>query len=253
MRLLFVALLWAPSILFAQDQGYIYTSHVDSLIPQDSIGVRDTIFIPDHVTINDINFYVGIGRPGQPWAEHVLIDVFSPSRVRVRLNDWGGYRILLYDVWYDTEREEDGPGQLEDYARGDAYGPWEMFCFDPFEGNLLTWYYWRIEVIGTMSGVEGALPAVPTQFAITEIAPNPFNARTAIDYEVPSDSPVRLEVFDLGGRRVRTLFEGRASAGYHRIIWDGTAGDGETVASGVYLIRLTSGDIRVAKRATLLK
>ena len=84
---------------------YEYTAQVNQYIPQgDSTGIRDTIFIPIHVPITDINFFVGVGTPEQPWGEAILIDVFSPGRERVRLNDWGPPTFYLYDIWYDTER-----------------------------------------------------------------------------------------------------------------------------------------------------
>jgi hypothetical protein len=254
MKVVIAAILLMSSISLAQSDRHEYTANVNLLIPQDSIGIRDTIFIPDHLLIEDINFYVGVGHSGEPWAEHVLVDVFSPSRSRVRLNDWGGVRIYLYNIWYDTEREEDGPGQLEDYAGGDAYGPWEMFCFDPFEGNLLTWYNWRIEVISNSLSIGGESdPAIPKDYAINDIYPNPFNSQMVINYAVPVESPIRLEVFDIGGRMVKTLLDERSSVGYHRIVWDGANDMGKKVSSGVYLIRLISNERRLVARATLLK
>jgi hypothetical protein len=234
---------------------YEYDADVNVFIPRgDSTGVRDTINIPDHIQIDDINFYVGVGLPSQPWGEAILIDVFSPQRVRVRLNDWGPPTFYFYDVWYDTEREEDGPGQLEDYAGGDAFGAWEMFCFNPFDHTSLTWYTWLIEVIGTpLSTSEQQTSGLPKDYAICGIYPNPFNSETAIEFAVPKPSQIKLEVYDICGRKVKALVNGRVEAGYQRIIWDGTGLGGEKAASGMYLIRLAAGERQFTRKAVMLK
>jgi hypothetical protein len=249
LALLFVVLQFTNAIA----DRYEYSAEVNVYIPEgDSAGVRDTIFIPVHLQISDINFYVGVGRPDQAWAEAVLVDVFSPQRARVRLNDWDHTEIFFYNVWYDTQRQVDGPGSLTDYNGGDSYGPWEMFCFDPFQGQSLTWFTWRIEVIGTP--LEGVTETpTPMDYAINGVYPNPFNSTMVVEYTVPSPSNVRFEVYDISGRKVRTLLDDEMDTGSHRIIWDGTAGDGVTLASGVYFIRMVSGDQIRAVRATLLK
>src|SRR4030066_1990533 len=198
----------------ASAERYEYISEVNLEIPDsDSTGIRDTIFINQHILIEDINIYVGIGSPNTGWAEEVLIDIFSPSRDRVRLNDWGGVPINWYNCWYDTEREEDGPGELEDYAGSDAYGFWEMFCFDPFEDYTLFWYSWRIEVIGTpitvLAGEKGPLP---TAFEFSGVYPNPFNSTVSLEYGLPEPSEVTFTIYDVQGRKVRTLRGGSMAA-----------------------------------------
>jgi flagellar hook assembly protein FlgD len=60
-------------------------------------------------------------------------------------------------------------------------------------------------------------------------------------------------VFDVRGRRIRTLVDETLSAGEHARGWDGTNQRGEPVASGVYFYRLTAGDFRQTRRMLLLK
>lgn len=69
-------------------------------------------------------------------------------------------------------------------------------------------------------------------------APNPFRAATELSYTLAAGADIRLEVFDLAGRRVRTLASGRATAGAHRFAWDGRDDGGLALAAGVYLARL---------------
>ncbi len=78
---------------------------------------------------------------------------------------------------------------------------------------------------------------------IRSIAPNPFSTRASIDYALPRDSQVTLQVFDVLGRSVRTLLSGqRQSAGPHRATWDGRGESGQSLGSGLYFVRLRTAD-----------
>lgn len=71
-----------------------------------------------------------------------------------------------------------------------------------------------------------------------DASPNPFNPVTMLRYHVPAVSDVRLVIYDLTGRSVRTLEAGQRAAGWHAPIWDGTSDSGAQVASGLYFVRL---------------
>lgn len=72
--------------------------------------------------------------------------------------------------------------------------------------------------------------------------PNPFSGKTEVRYTLPAACGLSLAVFDVAGRRVRTLVEGRQEAGPHSVSWDGSDKAGRTVSSGVYFIRLETAD-----------
>lgn len=93
----------------------------------------------------------------------------------------------------------------------------------------------------------------PTMVEIAGIAPNPFNPTTRITYRVAEPGPVRLDVFGLDGRRVRTLAVGDHAAGEYRIDWDGRDERQVRVASGSYLLRLDGGRSVAGARLLLLK
>ncbi|HOC90103.1 MAG TPA: FlgD immunoglobulin-like domain containing protein, partial [bacterium] len=78
----------------------------------------------------------------------------------------------------------------------------------------------------------------PTTITLLPNYPNPFNPRTSIRFELPYDKEVRLVVYDILGRHVRTLYESTASAGVHALTWDGINDDQIPVAAGVYIYRL---------------
>ena len=82
---------------------------------------------------------------------------------------------------------------------------------------------------------------------------NPFRDGTLLVLNTVSNGPVELAVFDLGGRRVRTLLSDVLPAGERRIAWDGRDSAGGTVGGGVYFVRLAAdGDTRVTRKLTYL-
>lgn len=72
-------------------------------------------------------------------------------------------------------------------------------------------------------------------------APNPFHGTTTIAFSVAQHAPVTLTIYDVSGRRVRSLLQDARPAGPHQLQWDGRDDRGSAVASGVYFARLTIG------------
>jgi hypothetical protein len=79
----------------------------------------------------------------------------------------------------------------------------------------------------------------PSQFALLQNFPNPFNPTTAIRYELPAQGMVTVTVYDVLGRAVRHLVREVQPAGQHTVIWNGNTDAGTSVASGVYFYRCT--------------
>ncbi|PIE75870.1 hypothetical protein CSA17_05225 [bacterium DOLJORAL78_65_58] len=90
-------------------------------------------------------------------------------------------------------------------------------------------------------------------FRLEPAFPNPFNPATTIAYSVPLSGPVRLEVYDMAGRHVRTLVDGPKEAGRHQAVWRGRDDWGRAVAAGVYCTRLRAGRHVATQALTLLK
>lgn len=83
--------------------------------------------------------------------------------------------------------------------------------------------------------------------------PNPFNASTAIRYQLVEAGLVRLGVFDLGGQRVRSLVKDVRGAGVYEMVWDGTDEAGRQVSSGVYLVRLRVDEFCEVRKAMVVR
>ncbi len=95
---------------------------------------------------------------------------------------------------------------------------------------------------GEPAGGTTAVGVPARTLAITAVVPNPFNPRTTIRFAVPNGGSVELAIYDLQGRRVRTLLARPLAAGSHEVVWDGRDQAGGAVASGVYLARLRVGE-----------
>jgi hypothetical protein len=91
-----------------------------------------------------------------------------------------------------------------------------------------------------------------SRFALSN-QPNPFNAATLVSYRLASDGPVRLEIFDILGRRVATLVDAWQRAGEYQVMWNGVDFHGAPVGSGMYFYRLECDDGMLIEKMTLLK
>jgi hypothetical protein len=84
--------------------------------------------------------------------------------------------------------------------------------------------------------------------------PNPFNPQTTIAFDLPNQTAVRLRVFDVSGRLVRSLVDGDiTSEGRNEAVWNGRDDTGRRVASGTYFYRLEAGEYSQTKRMALIK
>ena len=105
----------------------------------------------------------------------------------------------------------------------------------------------------TVANLDPGLPALGP-FRLLQNHPNPFNPSTSISFQIydPSKSHT-LEIYNLRGQRVKTLASGFLEKGSHISVWDGTDADGQGVASGIYLYRLSNGSQVQTKRMVLMK
>ncbi|MHB8077804.1 MAG: S8 family serine peptidase [Candidatus Krumholzibacteriia bacterium] len=96
------------------------------------------------------------------------------------------------------------------------------------------------------------LPAAPA-LGLEQNRPNPFNPATLISYSLEREGPVTVTVFDLGGRRLRTLEQGVLAPGRHAVAWDGTDENGARQPSGMYLYRLQADGRSLTRKMMLVK
>ena len=89
---------------------------------------------------------------------------------------------------------------------------------------------------------------------VTSVYPNPFNPTVTVSFELDRRRDVRIAVYDVGGRLVRTLLQKSArDPGPHRVLWDATDDAGRRMASGVYFIEVQSNGWRDSRKVILIK
>ena len=129
-----------------------------------------------------------------------------------------------------------------------------------------TYYYWlqNVEMDGT-SGYHGPVsvvfsingytgsPAIPTATQLDNAYPNPFNPHTTIRYQLESPGRVKIDIYNTKGQIVRSFEQNHAAAGNYNLLWDGCDDSGNTLASGVYLYKMTSGKYSGVKKMVLHK
>jgi hypothetical protein len=110
--------------------------------------------------------------------------------------------------------------------------------------------FWSPDV-SIVTAVGESAPA-PGAFFVRPAMPNPFSASTSLDFSLPDARRVRIDVFDVAGRLVRTLAALELPAGIHRVHWNGRTRQGARAAAGIYLVRFAAGSDRRSQRIVLL-
>jgi len=105
--------------------------------------------------------------------------------------------------------------------------------------------------------ISGALSVndinIPMEFALHQNYPNPFNPITSIKYDLPNAGNVKLVIYDMMGREVRTLVNNNTNAGFQSVTWDATNNFGNNVGAGVYIYQIKADGFIQSKKMILLK
>jgi hypothetical protein len=94
---------------------------------------------------------------------------------------------------------------------------------------------------------------LPKLYSLSQNYPNPFNQTTKIEFTLAKSGFVSLNIYDILGRKVRTLVSEYLSFGYKSVLWDGKNDSGKDVASGIYFYHMKIGDFAETKKLVLLK
>jgi subtilisin family serine protease len=126
-------------------------------------------------------------------------------------------------------------------------------------------YYWRvvsyvspdtaqftIDVNQCVAAVTGAGETAVRALWFAPPAPNPFRSTTRLSFGLPRAGEVSLRIYDLAGRRIRTLQEGMLEPGLHSRTWDRRTDRGDPVSAGVYFARLVVGGVEARKQKVVL-
>ena len=118
-------------------------------------------------------------------------------------------------------------------------------------GELSDTVQFSLQIQGELMSEEEPLPRL---FQISNTYPNPFNPVITIDFEIDRPKNVSMHLFDLKGRKIKTLFEHKEfQAGFFQEKWFGKDGRGIQVSNGIYFVQLNSDKERLKRKITLLK
>ena len=95
---------------------------------------------------------------------------------------------------------------------------------------------------------ENSIDAIPTEYELAQNYPNPFNPSTTINAAVPESGKFTINVFNILGQKVTTLFNGELNAGYHSFNFDASQ-----LATGIYFYAFHGKNIKIAKKMSLMK
>ncbi|MCD6161267.1 MAG: S8 family serine peptidase [candidate division Zixibacteria bacterium] len=116
---------------------------------------------------------------------------------------------------------------------------------------------WFIDAVvlnpGINTGISDENIVIPSIFSLAQNYPNPFNPTTEISFNLPVSGYTTLEIYDIIGRRVKTLVSEELNAGTHTVTWNSSDNSDNSVASGVYFYKLKQADDVVTKKMMMLK
>jgi hypothetical protein len=127
-----------------------------------------------------------------------------------------------------------------------------------------SWEYWITSVDSAGNESDASEPvsvvlaseqeaAIPTVYALEQNYPNPFNPSTQIRYNLPEESYVNINIYDLMGRNIKSLVNTQQDAGYRIIQWNATDDLGQPVSAGMYIYTIQAGEFRQTRKMVLLK
>jgi hypothetical protein len=93
---------------------------------------------------------------------------------------------------------------------------------------------------------------IPALYELAPPYPNP-SARTKLSFALPTSAFVRLEIYDVQGRRMKTLQDGILAPGHYTRSWDGTTASGSPARTGVYFVRFWAPGVELARKAILIR
>lgn len=161
--------------------------------------------------------------------------------------DWVGWKLVSWDMlndevvpWVNGNAELTNPLYLDSFQF--TYTPGS-----PVQGTLYMDDL-RTAAITQFVSVDEPVSGLPDDFSLDQNYPNPFNPVTNIRFGMPEASHVRIEVYDLLGRRVAELQNGPMRAGYHTLGFDASR-----LSSGLYLYTLRTDRINLTRKMMLVK
>lgn len=103
------------------------------------------------------------------------------------------------------------------------------------------------------TSVDNEAANLPGSYVLYQNYPNPFNPSTVITYSVPENVHVKIEIYNVLGQKVASLFDQEQAAGTHSVVWNTEANRGSSMSSGIYMLKMQAGSFSQVKKMVLAK
>ena len=195
---------------------------------------------------------LGGGTPANLTVVNNIFYVFPTSAI----TDANKFDLLTGTLTHPVGKTpDDWSGLASSVMSLDANGGQGLVAYALVFGNNLTQLRANADAaIAVYNPVAPLTEEVPVKlFHLGQNHPNPFNPTTSIRFTVDKEGPVELAVFDVSGRKIRTLVRDTRGPGEHVVTWDGTDQAGSRVPSGMYFYQLVSGRESSTRKMMLVK
>jgi len=229
------------NVKWADSTGYVYITNTSL---SDSMRIHDN---------NDVEYQLNsdsrLQNFEQMFTDNSFQFTFQSAKDIITSHDSSGAICQHGDEFewqWHTDRSRlilPAEGKLFVAARSDSSDSWH-----PCENE---WREYQLEMASTVDFKP--MSVNPKTIKLNQNYPNPFNAQTTVSYEIGKDTYVKISIFNLLGKKVRTLRNGFHGMGVYSIMWNGKDDFDQDVASGMYYYQLQSDDMQLTKRMTLMK
>lgn len=197
--------------------------------------------------------------PGLPDPLPTPVNFTILNTTESRSSDFALWSFSNYDIMGILERDSGNSLWLTweirfDYPDSNAVLPalgdtFHLEIAEPFTPNDV-YLFSRVPVVVGIARNEQHLPQA---FQLYQNYPNPFNPVTTLRFEIPAFTYVKLEIYDLLGRKVQRLVNEKLQPGRYEILWNGRDNSGNQVASGIYFYRITAGNFVKTRKMILMR
>ncbi|MDD4157172.1 MAG: T9SS type A sorting domain-containing protein [Candidatus Cloacimonetes bacterium] len=125
------------------------------------------------------------------------------------------------------------------------------YWLQSFENDGTIQYFGPIQI--ETGDIPDTPPAIPLITQLKRAYPNPFNPNTTIHFEIAEEDRVVIEIFNVKGQKIKTLYNQIVNPGHHHILWDGTDSNSRKTSSGIYFYRMISGKYTETHKMLMVK
>jgi subtilisin-like proprotein convertase family protein len=220
---------------------------------------RDTIFVPGSATLTSLEVFLSIQHTFCGDLDITLRAPNGTTRDVTSDNGGGGDHILtvlgttgtnvttaaFLPPWTNLSQPEVAFGNM---GATNIQGNWILEIVDDAGGDVGVLVGWGLRFNGAVTNIEPISGNIPNKFQLYQNYPNPFNPATTVRFDLAKNSDVKIKIYDILGRDVKTLVNEFKNAGTYEVKFDAS-----NIASGTYFYKIEAGDFVDIKKMVLVK